>query len=233
MGLDLVELVMAIEEQFGISIPDQDAEKILTVGQCHDYIVSQLAEHSSPAGAGCLSSTVFYRLRRGLMQECSVARTAIRPTESLTDLVPLQNRRRTWQRLAAAVSLQLPALRRPAWLETILVMLAIVGGITFLVSSVQENWAGMGIGAAGVLLSVAFWQISAPLAVCIPITCQTVRSAVITIMGTNMVQLRAAQANWNRQDTWSVLVALIVRQLNVRPEEVRPETNFVRDLGCD
>lgn len=33
MGLDSVELVMAIEEEFGLDIPDRDAEKMITVGE--------------------------------------------------------------------------------------------------------------------------------------------------------------------------------------------------------
>jgi acyl carrier protein len=37
-SLDTVELVMALEEEFGIEIPDEDAEKILTVGKALDYI---------------------------------------------------------------------------------------------------------------------------------------------------------------------------------------------------
>jgi len=37
-SLDTVELVMALEEEFGIEIPDEDAEKILTVGKALEYI---------------------------------------------------------------------------------------------------------------------------------------------------------------------------------------------------
>ncbi len=37
-SLDTVELVMALEEEFGIEIPDEEAEKILTVQQAIDYI---------------------------------------------------------------------------------------------------------------------------------------------------------------------------------------------------
>ena len=37
-SLDTVELVMELEEEFDITIPDEDAEKIQTVGQAIDYI---------------------------------------------------------------------------------------------------------------------------------------------------------------------------------------------------
>lgn len=37
-SLDTVELVMAFEEEFDIEIPDEDAEKILTVGRAMEYI---------------------------------------------------------------------------------------------------------------------------------------------------------------------------------------------------
>lgn len=37
-SLDTVELVMALEEEFDIEIPDEEAEKIQTVGQAIDYV---------------------------------------------------------------------------------------------------------------------------------------------------------------------------------------------------
>lgn len=37
-SLDLVELIMALEEEFGIEIPDGDAEKVVTVGDVVNYI---------------------------------------------------------------------------------------------------------------------------------------------------------------------------------------------------
>ena len=43
-SLDVVELVMRLEDEFDISIPDEDAEKIRTVGDAVGYIESKSAE---------------------------------------------------------------------------------------------------------------------------------------------------------------------------------------------
>ncbi|HEY9790714.1 MAG TPA: acyl carrier protein [Candidatus Obscuribacterales bacterium] len=41
-SLDTVELVMALEEEFGMEIPDEDAEKITTVGEAVKYIAQHI-----------------------------------------------------------------------------------------------------------------------------------------------------------------------------------------------
>ncbi len=41
-SLDTVELVMALEEEFGVEIPDEDAEKIQKVGDAIEYIKSHI-----------------------------------------------------------------------------------------------------------------------------------------------------------------------------------------------
>jgi acyl carrier protein len=45
-SLDQVELIMAMEEEFDITIPDEDAEKIATVQDAIDYINKALAKKS-------------------------------------------------------------------------------------------------------------------------------------------------------------------------------------------
>lgn len=43
-SLDIVELIMAFEEEFGFEIPDEDAEKIITVQSAINYIVANVGE---------------------------------------------------------------------------------------------------------------------------------------------------------------------------------------------
>jgi acyl carrier protein len=41
-SLDLVELVMALEEEFGIEVPEEELEGVETVGQAYDLVVGKL-----------------------------------------------------------------------------------------------------------------------------------------------------------------------------------------------
>lgn len=46
-SLDTVELVMAFEEEFDLEIPDEDAEKITTVGEAIEYIERNLEKEEA------------------------------------------------------------------------------------------------------------------------------------------------------------------------------------------
>ena len=41
-SLDLVELVMALEEEFGVEVPEEELEGVETVGQAYDLVVGKL-----------------------------------------------------------------------------------------------------------------------------------------------------------------------------------------------
>ncbi|KPJ54215.1 acyl carrier protein [candidate division TA06 bacterium DG_24] len=43
-SLDTVELIMAFEEKFGIEVPDEEAEKLTTVGQATAYLDKKIAQ---------------------------------------------------------------------------------------------------------------------------------------------------------------------------------------------
>jgi len=43
-SLDTVELVMALEDEFSMDIPDEQAEKLTTVGKAMDYILAHLSK---------------------------------------------------------------------------------------------------------------------------------------------------------------------------------------------
>ena len=103
---DLNALVMAVEEKFGLTIPDAEAEKIRTMGQLYDYVLARVARGQAQV---CVTSAAFYRLRRALGEVCGVPRERVRPRARVEDLVPLPDRPRAWQELRARLdNLHLP-----------------------------------------------------------------------------------------------------------------------------
>ena len=52
MGLDTVELVMAIEEEFGIDIPNSDAAQLAVLGDMHTYVVRALRQRGGTPDEG-------------------------------------------------------------------------------------------------------------------------------------------------------------------------------------
>ena len=49
-SLDIVELVMRLEEEYGIDIPDQDAEKLQRICHIYDYIEKRMRHGKQRAG---------------------------------------------------------------------------------------------------------------------------------------------------------------------------------------
>lgn len=84
MGLDVVELVMAWEEEFNISISDSDAEKMLTVRHAIDLIALKLGVADGPGT--CPSMRAFHRLRQDL-SFAGFNRREIRPATRYEDLL--------------------------------------------------------------------------------------------------------------------------------------------------
>src|SRR3954453_3926563 len=99
MGLDTVELVMEIESEFEIAIPDADAELIQTVGHLHAYVCHTLRPRPETI---CPSARAFYPLPRALRDNHPTPRRAVRPSARLARLLPEDCRHR-WPPIAHAV----------------------------------------------------------------------------------------------------------------------------------
>jgi hypothetical protein len=126
MGLDAVELILAVEDGFQIHIEDAEAGRVVTVGDLYQLVVSKL---SSGTSKRCLTSAVFYRTRRRIVSVLGVDRREIRPCTSLEALLPEASRRNLWFALEEAMGLRLPALEHPGSTVTTFMMTGILLGI--------------------------------------------------------------------------------------------------------
>jgi hypothetical protein len=90
MGLDSVEIVLEVEKAFGISIPDKEAEKILTVGDFHEAVWKHLDGNISDK---CKSQLLFYNLRQSFTNTFNFPKKNLKTDSLLNDIFPELNRR--------------------------------------------------------------------------------------------------------------------------------------------
>jgi acyl carrier protein len=104
MGLDTVELVITIEHEFNITIPDADAEALQTCGQLCAYVLRRTNPHPTDR-APCPQARAFYHLRRALMRQLPHPRPAFRPATKLADVMTDPYRDR-WPAVAREIGLE-------------------------------------------------------------------------------------------------------------------------------
>jgi hypothetical protein len=77
MGLDTVELLMAVEDTFGIEIPNAEADTIVTVDDLFRAVLAHLPSSDRP------DSVVWDQLRRIIVEECAVRPELITPDAAI------------------------------------------------------------------------------------------------------------------------------------------------------
>jgi len=110
MGLELVELVIAIEETFGISIDDGAAAGLTTPALLIAHV--QEAVKSRPANRVCLSQRAFHLVRTALCEVTQVPRKEIRLETRIRRLLAKEKRAEQWAAFRAEIELpSLPELK--------------------------------------------------------------------------------------------------------------------------
>jgi hypothetical protein len=94
MGLDIVELILAVEDGFGIHIDDQEAGNVLTAGELHALVIGKLENRYS---SRCLTSVAFYRTRKGIVDTLGLDRRQVKPSTTLASILPRNGRRKNWE----------------------------------------------------------------------------------------------------------------------------------------
>lgn len=106
MGLDSVEILVRVEEYFGISIPDREAEKILTVQDFADCVFTKVTVNPTEK---CKSQMLFYKLRTYFTDKLRLNKELIRPDSKIRDLIA-GDLKTTWTEIEKYLKLDLPTL---------------------------------------------------------------------------------------------------------------------------
>jgi acyl carrier protein len=223
MGLELVELVISVEERFGIELPDEVAEKLTTPRKLIDYVCRAV---SAPDEGRCLSQRSFYRVRRIFANALNIDKRTISPAMHLESLLPLERRRALWPELARAIGAR-SSLRRPAWLTG---SIAAASGIVFVatVATVKESrfvLAALAAAAVGTLAAV----VTRPAAVRIDVTVGALAvEAIPTMVAVDEAYGRPTR--YTRNDVAEMCRALIREQLGIK--DFSDDADFIKDLGA-
>ncbi len=225
MGLDAVEIVMAVEERFGIAITDAEATACTTPGLLVDLVMEKLPQ--GDAGS-CASRRAFHLLRSALAETTETPRETIRPDSALPLPRDLDDATEFWERLRESVGAKTwPDLVRPRWMTCAIWTVALLAG--FATALADPSWlAGppwLAILAAGLvawLLSRSTRRFRRR----IPRSFATVRSLV-------PFAETAASVRWSRAEVAQAVREIVIEVIGLKEKHYSEDADFIKDLGLD
>jgi acyl carrier protein len=230
MGLELVEIVMEVEETFGIIVSDEDAPNIRTVGQFHDYILERRGQTQQQ---GCPTGHVFHDVRRVLTETALLPRQAIRPSTELKTILPPRIRRRVWKRLQQQAQGRLRGLRLPFRLGPVLAGACLAAGVVgtaMIMPHVGFVHALVLGGTATVAMLLVTFFVTRPFALAFPHGVATVGDAARATLPPGYEV--AVKQPMTDEEVWETLRKIVADTLGVKAERVTPAARFVEDLGA-
>jgi hypothetical protein len=231
MGLDAVELVLEIEESFGIKIPDDRASEIETIGELYEFVLA--VRPGRNMSCGCLSAATFRMIRRTVCSRLSGKVSRLRPRDQVNSIMPQVGRRRFWDQLQTDLALRFPRLVRPGWLVNVswgvaLTSAASAGCYGFTIGGPNQAllFALVSLIIATAILVVA----TSPFAVYPDRNFATLRGLTNAVIAYNYAILNERYPTSDREAVWNALSFIIAEQLGLESSELTSSTRFA-DLG--
>ncbi len=233
MGLDSIEILMKVEKTFDINIPNQEAEKIITVGDFHNAVWKHLEGKYSDK---CKSQVLFYKLRQSFAEDFKFSKQDFKLDTSLNDIFPQSTRRQVYLNFANANNLELPDLVLVKPWSTFLVSIDVVTILGSLLLSIILifffNYSGwlLLIPLAGTVLTFFISEMLNPKRTVIePALVKEFTQKVLSI---NYAALNK-ESGTNRKEMESVMNHIIADIVGLELSEVTPEKKIGDDLGID
>jgi len=233
MGLDSVELLVEVENAFGIEISNPEAEKIITVGQFHDSVWEKIKDRET---LSCKSAILFYRLRKFFYLEFGILSKNFKTDTKLETLIPKEERLTKWNNIQKELDLKLPNLILPKNIKILIQYfgwVSILGGFAF--SLIAENMEGLskafwGIPVLGIIMTITLNRVFKPLR--IEFEQKTIRDLVNQMLTLNNKKLNSLYGS-NRIEMEKVIDMIINEKTGVPFEEIKKNAEIVNDLRID
>jgi hypothetical protein len=244
MGLAFVEVAMAIEDEFKVSIPDEEYTELKTAGCLHWWLCRRLGVPDVLAADNglCLNPAAFVRIRSSLVSVLGVARSSVRLSTSLADLLPDSSRRNLWQSLTKASGIEWPSLTyssRTRLVRTISVgMLWALFAVTMLAVILvwKAGWLAfpliVGLGICATLID----RLSVPFQTAFPLGISTVGNLTVYLAESQELHLRSLLGDdvaRRQHDIWERLRAIVCDKLDVPLGDVHLHSRWIEDLHAD
>lgn len=222
MGLDSVELVLAVEEEFAITIEDEDAASLTTPRLLANYVASKLGAMAQ-RGDRCLSQAGFSRIRSVLTRDFGAKRNEV-DLESRIQQFLMGDIRKRWREFGTAIgATQLPRLQCKKPLAYFITFGMPLAGAVLLLLGSAPSWV---LAVSIPVLWIAAVAITDRVADVVPSNVSTVR-ALIPYAGV------ADKAEWTFEYVLQRVIQITSVQLGIPIEKIGPDHHFVKDLGLD
>ncbi len=227
MGLDAVEIVMDVEDHFGISIQNAEAERVRTVGDLVALIGSRI---ESAHLATCPTLASFLLLRSSVREIADNDTLRIRTGTRVVDVLDRSQRQRLWARLDEMLGSAPLSLRRPPALRKLLSVLALsTMAFAFVAAAVIDLDTLPLTFTLAAIVTLVLHIVTVPLRNCPPDTLATFGSIARRIAGVNVA---TKQLHLDSADAiLGELRPIVVDTLGVDGSEVVLTAKFIEDLG--
>jgi acyl carrier protein len=233
MGLDSVEILMEVENAFGIKIPGEEAEKIITVGDFHNSVWKHMDGRQIDK---CHSQAVFYKLRSDLASQNQLFRSEITLDTSPDMLLPFSNRKQAYKMFEKNSGFSLPELELPkpwsqllSWIALGIILGSLITEFILIIFFNYSVWNWLWTAAA-ILLVWVISELADPWRTKIAVS--NMREFTIQVLTLNYKRL-SYEGGTNRQEMEVVINQIIADKAGLEIKEVTPEKRIGDDLGVD
>jgi hypothetical protein len=235
MGLESLELLMKVEEEFGIKIENEDIQPILTVEQLHQLICQKYSRVSTDS---CISQKTFDRLRNGLVSELQIPREQIVPNAATEEFFPETNRKERWNQISKRTQLNFPKLVPSnkfqklhrilfpfsGWL---LVAMVLLSGLLVALQVTLTAWIAFWLLFGSVFMLVIMLSLGSRTGNSIPPSCHTIGGLVTSLTLLNRLPGQA----YDTHQIQALLIRMIANIGCLDETEITPKSRFLQDLN--
>jgi len=229
VGLDGLELILATEETFGVSLRDEDLSKAKTPRDLAKLVFEQLHQTDE---AICQTHRAFNVLRRGLTTVLGVPRSQVTLEFNFGDLIPRDKQRETWLRLKNEVDARSwPVLAYPKWISIPRLIVGLILTLTAFFFALLIPVVGIAIGLpASIILGLVY-----------AIGSNRLLSAYRNRLPTKFCHVKkllpyvttSTRIEWTFDQTLDRLRTVVIEKLGLKESQYHHDARFKEDLAVD